>query len=128
MYDTLRDPNLVNFANKFAFVNANFSPSRGEITFFGHAAMPSWNEVEWDDIRCTEEGDDIKVSPCDIGTSIKIFYRYAQSLGEYIDQLSTHVISRSTHIRLFKNIFHLFGTSDFVNHNMDVSTLHFKKV
>jgi hypothetical protein len=110
-----------------SFVNGTFvqTGDKYTISLHCHHQSPHPTSIVWKDISCTAVSTDIKASPCTIGHTRKVFYRRAKDLKDYISKLHTGEITLAQHRELFAVVEKVIGPK-FVNHNLDVNTLHFK--
>jgi len=128
LYHLFSHPDVVKECKRAKFVNASFTKrgSTYDVVIHLYNTLPAdWKKVQWPDIDCRSVDGDIKGSPCKVGSSKKVFYRCASTLKDYIQKLANDKISKSSHVKLFAQVFKIVGP-DFVNHNRDVKLLHFK--
>ncbi|KAG5185030.1 hypothetical protein JKP88DRAFT_289505 [Tribonema minus] len=126
-YEALNAPTSLQFAGAYPFINGNFKVSGRKIrmTIDGHAAGSNAATMTWAEILCEDVNPIIKASPCQVGSTQKVFFKKAKDLGDLIKQISRGGISRAEVTSLFQHLHRILGSS-FYNDNRDVRILHFK--
>ncbi|KAG5182980.1 hypothetical protein JKP88DRAFT_241261 [Tribonema minus] len=126
-YEALNAPTSLQFAGAYPFINGNFKVSGRKIrmTIDGHAAGSNAAAMTWAEILCEDVTPIIKASPCQVGSTEKVFFKKAKDLGDLIKQISRGGISRAEVTSLFQHLHRILGSS-FYNDNRDVRILHFK--
>jgi hypothetical protein len=94
--------------------------------------ISSWKLTpEWKDVKCVRVTDWMKVSPCAIGSSSKIFLRYKSNVhvggfASYLWNLVGGNISLEMHKTFAKELRKVMGDMPVICHNEDVDWFHVK--
>jgi len=129
IYNNFRKDRVINFVDRYKFVNGTFKCKKGKITIIlkGFQKVPPYRKINWDSIKCRYLTKNIKISPCWYGSNQdKIFYKKARDLKDYITKLNNNIISYNQHTVLIKAMFMVLP-SEFINSNGELAILHFKE-
>ena len=97
-------------------------------------SIKKWNiENSWDKILCKKYNDFIKHTPCNRGSSTKLFVKIKSSkiiggFGCYLMALHMGIISKKQHIQFVTALKKIFKSNPIIIHNEDVDWFHLKQL
>lgn len=96
-------------------------------------SVKKWNQTpEWDEIKCEKIDENMKATPCDIGTNTKLFYKVKSNrdiagFATYIMGLHLGLIDETSHKQFVSALQKTFKKNNVRVHNEDVDWFHLKK-
>ena len=129
---------LTNMKNGYNFINSknnsSFNLYKQTKIKLESSKLNKWKlNIDWDDIECKKYSDNIKGTPCKIGSREKIFMKIKSNekiggLGLYLLYLNLGIISKEEHIKFIKISKKIFGRKEIFNDNRDVDWFHLKSL
>lgn len=95
-------------------------------------SVKTWKQhPEWNDIECKTIDENMKATPCNIGTNTKLFYKLKSNdriagFAVYIMALHLGIINEEKHKLFITALQKTFGKNKIRVHNEDVDWFHLK--
>ena len=121
--------NLINTQDDTSF-NLN---GKTKLKLIGRKLNKYKTSKSWEEILCKKYNNDIKGSPCKVGTTRKkIFFKIKSNdkiggFGLYILHLNIGLITNEEHKLFIKTLKKKLGKREIFNHNSDVDWFHLKE-
>jgi hypothetical protein len=136
-YSVLTSKKMIRFAlyNKNNLIQTYKPFKLGKTKLYLRAiSVQTWpNTPTWDEIKCTTVNSWIKTTPCDIGSSTKMFVKLKGTkrhagLGSYIYALSIGQVTKEHHKLFVHELMRLMQDKNILIHNEEVDWFHLKGI
>ena len=141
-YRDFLHPLLLSFILENISVGNNLINTQENKPFFVHknnklylqaVSVKEWpSQVSWNEIECNDINRLIKATPCNIGTTNKVFLKlksnsFIGGFGIYIIALHMGLINEAQHKVFVKTLQQVFKKNPILVHNKDVDWFHLKE-
>jgi hypothetical protein len=136
-YSVLTSKKMIRFAlynkNNLIQTYKPFKLSKTKL-YLRAVSVKTWpNTPTWDEINCKTINSWIKTTPCDIGSSTKMFLKLKGTknhagLGSYIYALTTGLITKEHHKFFVKELSRVMQNKYIWIHNEEVDWFHLKSI